>query len=306
MNGIIPIYKPKNYTSFDTVAIMKRLFKTKKVGHGGTLDPLAEGVLPIFIGNATRAVDFPTETKKEYVAGFELGITTDTQDITGRIIKTIPGYISRNKLIAVGRFKGEGTQIPPMYSALKINGQKLYNIARAGGEVERKPRKIMIYDINVEEYDNNKGIIRVVCGGGTYIRTLIHDIGETLECGAVMTSLIRHKSMGFSISDCLKLEEIEEIAKSGTEKLEKLLIPLEKYYACYETANLTERQTMLFWQGATLDADRINFSKIYSGLYNVKDNENKTIALGKIALSENEEHNLEVVQKFKNSKNSKI
>ncbi len=164
-------------TSFDVVAKVRRIYKTKKVGHGGTLDPMAEGVLPVFVGDATKAVDFCPDDTKQYVAGFQFGITTDTQDITGKVLSTCDAYVSRNKMPMIERvFTGEQLQTPPMYSAVKVNGQRLYDLARKGEVVSRQPRKINIYELKVQKYEYNSGEMSVTCSKGTYIRTLIHDI----------------------------------------------------------------------------------------------------------------------------------
>jgi tRNA pseudouridine55 synthase len=295
MDGIICIYKPSDYTSFDVVAVIRKLFKTKKMGHGGTLDPMAEGVLPIFMGNATRAVDFQPCDDKEYVAGFRFGIETDTQDITGKIIATSDEYVSRNKMIFVERYVGEIEQIPPMYSAVQIDGVRLYELARKGKHVERHPKKVTIHGLKVEHYANNEGVMRVSCSKGTYIRTLIHDIGQDLGTGGVMTSLLRTKSGGFTLDDCYKLDDVREYARrEGAEGLKKLLTPLDKIYAHYPKAKLDETQTKLFGNGVKLAADRIRFEKIYSGLYTVYGYDRILLALARIA----EDHSLEVVQRF--------
>jgi tRNA pseudouridine55 synthase len=295
MDGIICIYKPRDYTSFDVVAVIRKLFKTRKIGHGGTLDPMAEGVLPIFIGNATRAVDFQPENDKEYVAGFRFGITTDTQDITGKVIATSDEYVSRNKMIFVERYLGEIEQIPPMFSAVKVGGKKLYDLARKGEEVERAPKKITIHSLKVEQYNHNEGVMRIHCSKGTYVRTLIHDIGQALETGGVMTSLLRTKSGIFTLDDCYNLDDIRSYALAeGTEGLQKLLKPLNILFENYPKARLDRIQTKLFGNGVKLAADRIRFEKIYSGIYSVLAHGGQILALAKIA----PDHSLEIVQRF--------
>jgi tRNA pseudouridine55 synthase len=296
MDGIICVYKPSGYTSFDAVAIVRKIFKTKKVGHGGTLDPMAEGVLPIFLGNATRAVDFQPDNDKEYVAGFRFGVVTDTQDITGKVTATSNEYVSRNKMIFVERYKGEIEQIPPMYSAVHVDGERLYDIARRGEVVERQPRKVTINSLKVEHYADNEGVMRVNCSKGTYIRTLIHDIGQDLGVGAVMTSLLRTKSGIFTIEDCHQIDDLRKLAsENGTEYMRGLLMPLDKLFADYAKANLDDTQTMLFNNGAKLAADRVRLSKIYSGTYAVYSDEKVLIALAKIA----PDRTLQVVQRFR-------
>ncbi len=292
MNGIICIYKEKGPTSFDVVAALRRIFGTKKVGHGGTLDPMAEGVLPVFIGTATKAVDFCPDDTKQYRAGFKFGITTDTQDITGNVLATSDQYVSRNKMPMLERmFKGEQKQVPPMYSAVKVNGQKLYDLARKGVEVERQPRTVTVYDIKIESYENNEGTMLVTCSKGTYVRTLIHDMGRELGVGGVMTSLVRTKSGMFTLEQCRRISELEG---KSPEELEKLLMPVEELYGSMPKAHLDDEQTRLFKNGATLDADRILFDKIYDKGYYIEGSDKVFLGLGKIDIN----HNLAVLRRF--------
>ena len=226
INGILPINKPEGWTSFDVVAKVRGMAraltgeKKIKVGHSGTLDPMATGVLPVFIGKATKTIDLLKSQDKEYVAGFKLGMKTDTLDITGDTISEQECEISKEQLLsALASFTGEIEQLPPMYSAVKIDGKRLYDLARQGKEVKREPRKAMIYEIELLEYDGkDSGIFRVSCGKGTYIRTLIDDIGTALKlCGGVMTSLIRTKANGIDLSQC------HEIANISVENFPELL-----------------------------------------------------------------------------------
>ena len=292
MDGIICIYKEKDVTSFDVVKQVRRIFDTKKAGHGGTLDPMAEGVLPVFLGEATKAVDFCPDNTKQYLAGFRFGLTTDTQDITGNVLTTDPRYVSRNKMILIERwFKGEMMQTPPMYSAVKVDGQRLYDLARQGKQVERKPRPITVYNLKIQQYEDNVGEMLVTCSKGTYIRTLIHEIGHRMEAGAVMTSLVRTRSGRFKLEDCYKLGELE--SKSPKE-LEKLLMPLEKLYETLPKARLDEEQTRLFRNGAVLDADRVRFDTIQDKGYYIEGADGVFLGLGKIG----EGHKLEVFRRF--------
>ncbi len=292
MNGVICIYKEKGMTSFDVVAKIKRLFGTKKVGHGGTLDPMAEGVLPVFIGNATKAADFCPDSTKQYLAGFQFGITTDTQDITGNIISDSGAYVSRNKMPMIERmFTGQLKQVPPMYSAVKVNGQKLYDLARKGETVERKPRSITVYELKIQNYEDNRGSMLVTCSKGTYIRTLINDIGEQLGVGGVMTSLVRLKSGSFTIENSFRLSELEG---RTPQELSELLIPLEKLYENLPKAHLDEEQTRLFRNGAELDADRIKFDRIYNLGYYIEGSDGVFLGLGKI----DPNHTLKVLRRF--------
>ncbi|MCL2076924.1 MAG: tRNA pseudouridine(55) synthase TruB [Oscillospiraceae bacterium] len=298
MNGIICINKPKDHTSFDIVAIMRRLFKTKKVGHGGTLDPMAEGVLPIFIGGATKAADFQPCQDKEYRAGFKLGITTDTQDITGRVISESKLSVPIEKLsVAAQCYIGETEQIPPMYSAVQVNGVRLYDLARKGKEIERKPKKININNLEIEEYRENEGIMRISCSKGTYIRTIIHDIGQDLGTGGVMTRLTRTKSGVFTLEDCYNLDCLRKFAEENSENpefMQNLLIPTDKLYSAYPKARLDEEQTRLFKNGVTLSADRIDFDKVCDSLYTVYNYESALVALAKI----DENNALKIIQRF--------
>ena len=295
MNGIICVYKEQGFTSFDVVAKIRRLFATKKVGHGGTLDPMAEGVLPVFVGSATKAVDFCPDTDKEYRAWFRFGLTTDTQDITGRVLTTDNSYVSRNKMYLLEKtFKGELMQIPPMFSAVSVDGKRLYELAREGREIERQPRPIVIHDLKIEDYKDNQGVMLVKCSRGTYIRTLIHDMGQFIGTGAVMTGLVRTKSGCFTLNDCHRLSEIEAIAEQSPQKLEEMLMPMESVFEGMPKAHLDEKQTRLFRNGATLDADRVLFDKIYDRGYYIEGSDGVMLGLGKITDS----HELEVIQRF--------
>ena len=220
MNGIINIYKPKGMTSHDVVYKIRRITGIKKVGHTGTLDPDAEGVLPICIGKGTRLSDMLTFSDKRYTAVLRLGITTDTQDMTGTVLTESEVSVTREQLEeAVNRFIGEIEQIPPMYSAVKIGGKKLYELARKGVEVERKPRKITIYSIELLEFDGISAVIDVRCSKGTYIRTLCYDIGEMLGYGGCMASLTRTGSSVFTIDGAKRLEDLT------TENIAEFIIP---------------------------------------------------------------------------------
>lgn len=217
MNGIINVYKEAGYTSHDVVARLRGIFKQKKIGHTGTLDPDAVGVLPICLGNATKLCDMLTDTDKTYEAVVQLGLTTDTQDMSGTILEEKDVCATEDEVVQVlGSFVGSYMQIPPMYSALKVNGRKLYELARAGQVVERKPRQVYFHDIEILEMALPKLRIRVRCSKGTYIRTLCHDIGQKLSCGACMASLIRTEAAGFSILESKKLEEIEILVNDDT------------------------------------------------------------------------------------------
>ena len=211
-NGIIIIDKPAGWTSMDVCAKLRGILKTKKIGHAGTLDPMATGVLPVFVGQATRAVSFAEGGEKEYVAGLRLGRTTNTQDTEGETLTQSPVTVGQEELEAVlPRFTGEISQIPPMFSAIKINGQKLYDLARQGKEVERKARAVTIFTLEVvEQVSETDYILRIRCSKGTYVRTLCHDIGQALGCGGCMFSLRRTMAAGFTLDESVTLEQMQE------------------------------------------------------------------------------------------------
>ena len=215
-NGIIIIDKPADWTSMDVCAKLRGILKTKKVGHAGTLDPMATGVLPVFVGQATRGVSFAESGEKEYVATLRLGLVTDTQDISGRTLAGGPVTVTAEELAAVlPRFTGDITQIPPMYSAIKINGQKLYDLARQGREVARKPRPVTIYELELlERLSDVDYRLRVRCSKGTYIRTLCHDIGQALGCGGCMAALRRTMAAGYTLAESCTLEDVQARGES--------------------------------------------------------------------------------------------
>jgi len=229
-NGIIIIDKPQGWTSMDVCAKLRGMYHEKRVGHAGTLDPMATGVLPVFIGRATRVVEFASEGEKEYVAGLKLGVVTNTQDTSGEILETKPVHVTPEELEqALAKFRGDIEQIPPMYSAIKIGGKKLYELARKGKEVERKPRSITIHSLTVEEQTApDEYTIRVRCSKGTYVRTLCHDIGQTLGCGGTMSSLRRTMAAGFDLSQCVKLEDVQD-----SPHRESMLLPVDAYFSTY-------------------------------------------------------------------------
>ena len=211
-NGIIIIDKPGGWTSMDVCAKLRGILKTKKIGHAGTLDPMATGVLPVFVGQATRAVSFAESGRKEYAATLRLGQVTDTQDTTGETLEEHPVKVSMDDLRAVlGRFTGDIVQIPPMFSAVKIGGQKLYDLARQGKTVERQPRPVTVYELEVtEQLSPTDFALRILCSKGTYVRTLCHDIGQALGCGGCMASLRRTMAAGFTLAECCTLDEVQQ------------------------------------------------------------------------------------------------
>ena len=236
LNGVINIYKIKGFTSHDVVAKLRGIVKQKKIGHTGTLDPDATGVLPVCLGSATKLCDMLTDKEKEYIAKVQLGVTTDTQDMTGTVLSHKEVNVSKEEVIAaIESFVGPYEQIPPMYSALKVNGKKLYELAREGKEVERKARPVVIHYIEILEMDLPEIIIRVGCSKGTYIRTLCHDLGQKLGCGAAMAALERTKSGQFSLDTAITLEELEEKIKAAGEQrevfLQSIVIPVDQMFS---------------------------------------------------------------------------
>lgn len=228
-HGIINVYKEAGFTSHDVVAKLRGICKQKKIGHTGTLDPDAVGVLPVCLGSGTKLCDMLTGETKEYIAGFQLGIATDTQDISGKILEEKEVHVSTEQVKEMlSHFVGELQQVPPMYSALKVGGKKLYELAREGKEVERKARPITIYELELLKAEHPEYEIRVVCSKGTYIRTLCHDIGQALSCGAVMTSLVRSRVGEFRLKDAKTLDELQELADQG--RLQEAVIPVEEMF----------------------------------------------------------------------------
>ena len=232
-NGIIVIDKPQDWTSHDVVAKVRGILRERRVGHAGTLDPMATGVLPVFVGRATRAVEFAAESRKEYVAGLRLGVVTDTQDSTGTVLDRRPAAAGRADVeAALAGFRGEILQIPPMYSALKRDGKKLYELARQGKEVERAPRPITIYALELlEQTGEGEYLLRVECSKGTYVRTLCHDLGAALGCGGCMCSLRRTRAAGFGLDRAVTLESLAAAAAAG--QGEALLMPVDAYFERY-------------------------------------------------------------------------
>ncbi len=261
ISGIINIYKEKGYTSHDVVAIVKKMIgKKNKVGHTGTLDPDAEGVLPICIGKATKLSDRIMSDNKEYVAKLRLGITTDTLDITGKILETKDVNLTYDeKISAINSFAGEYEQTPPMYSALKVNGKKLYELARDGVEIERKKRKVSIYGIDILSIDENEIAIKVRCSKGTYIRSLCADIGDKLGVGATMTSLIRTETGSFNIENSIKIEYLKKLYEFN--RLDTVLLSLESILKDYQKMIAVEEANHYLYNGNKISK---NYLKKYN------------------------------------------
>ena len=250
MNGIINIYKERGFTSFDVVAKLRGICHQKKIGHTGTLDPDATGVLPVCLGNATALCDLLTDKTKEYEAVLLLGITTDTQDISGTVLNKKDVSINEADVIScIREFTGDIEQIPPMYSAIKVDGKRLYELAREGKTVERKPRPVTIHAIDIRNIDLPHVTMRVTCSKGTYIRTLCHDIGERLGCGGTMESLVRTRSGCFGIEDAVTLSTVQRWADAG--ELEKHILSVEDIFEDSGSIRLKSGADKLLHNGNT-------------------------------------------------------
>ena len=251
MNGILIVYKEPGFTSFDVVAKLRGICKQKKIGHTGTLDPDASGVLPVCLGNATKLCDMLTDKSKEYRAVLYLGKVTDTQDASGKVLDEAEVTADEDQVKeAILSFVGEYDQIPPMYSALKVNGQKLCDLARAGKEVERKSRRITIEEIEIEEIDLPRVKMRVACSKGTYIRTLCHDIGQKLGCGGIMEKLERTRAGQFKLDETRTLSEIEAFVKEG--RVDEILISTDRAFEELPAMTVTQTGLLLLKNGNSL------------------------------------------------------
>ena len=260
-NGILIVDKPAGWTSQDVVSKLKGVFHTRRIGHGGTLDPMATGVLPVFVGRATRAAEFLSAADKRYLAVLRLGVTTDTQDSTGTVLREQETTVSREELeAALSGFLGEQLQTPPMYSAIKIGGKKLYELARQNKEVARPARRITVHEIKLIGQEQGDWKIEVHCSKGTYVRTLCHDIGQRLGCGGCMSGLRRLRAGAFSIEQAHPLEQI-----LAAEKPEELLLPVDSLFSELPAVRLNEQQTKKCRNGAAFPFDwQGDLCRVYS------------------------------------------
>ena len=272
MNGIVIVDKPADWTSQDVVSKLRGVFKTRRIGHGGTLDPMATGVLPVFVGRGTRAVEFFEHAEKTYETVLRFGITTDTEDITGTVLTQNPVAVSRDALeAALQNFRGEIQQVPPMYSALKVNGQKLYELARKGKEVERKSRTITIHKLELLDFTGDTATLRVACSKGTYIRTLCKDIGESLGCGGCMESLRRVAAGAYEIGEAVPLQTLIDC-----ENPENYLRPVDSMFTAYTAVTLTEKQALRCRNGNSFSID------LAEGTYRAYDQNGEFLMLAKV------------------------
>lgn len=251
--GILLMNKPQGFTSHDVVAKLRGILHTRRIGHGGTLDPLATGVLPMFVGGATKAADFAAAQDKEYVAGFTLGYETDTQDVTGEVMRRSGQTATRDEVMqAAARFLGAQQQVPPMYSAVKVNGQKLYDLARKGKEVERPARDIFVREMTLMDFDeaSQQGTLRLTVSKGTYVRTLVCDLGASLGTFATMHSLVRTRAGAYPLDACHTFDEVERAAQDGT--VQELLLPVDGLFAENPAATLTDEGAERIARGAVV------------------------------------------------------
>ncbi len=280
MTGIILLDKPNNMTSFSAVNRVRRLLSVKKAGHTGTLDPMATGVLPIALSSCTRFIDFLPVHDKAYVAEARLGVTTDTLDSTGTVLSENEVSVTQEALEKVIKnYIGTIKQIPPMYSAISKDGKRLYELARQGIEIEREAREINIYSLSLTFFENDRFGISVECSAGTYIRSLIDDIGRELGCGAVMTALRRTAANGFSIENCVTLEELEKAVSENRQN--EYITPVEKCFDIYPDITVTEGQAKRFSNGGELSRDRLRENPT-DGIYRVYSPEGFFLGLGEI------------------------
>ena len=278
MNGVINVFKNTGMTSFDVVSRVRRISKIKKVGHTGTLDPEASGVLPVCLGKATKIIDYIMSNSKTYDVTLRLGMVTDTYDLEGKVIREGDFSLLTNEdvLKVINKYVGEIDQIPPMYSALKVNGKKLYELARQGIEIEREARKITIYNIYDIEISKPFVSMKVKCSKGTYIRSLCYDIGEDLNCGATMTKLSRIENGPFTLENGINIEDLNE------ENIKDNLISIEDALKDFEKVTVGVNFTKLLVNGVKVYDKRLSKDKIINDkIYRVYDEENKFIGLGK-------------------------
>lgn len=287
MTGIICINKDKDITSFGVVAKVRGITREKKAGHTGTLDPMATGVLPVMLGGATRFLDYLPDSDKGYRAGFMLGKTTDTLDITGAVTGEYEVSVTDEQVRNVlEKFRGVISQVPPMYSAVSVDGKRLYDLARQGIEVERQARQVEIKKLELVDCENGEYTIDVVCTKGTYIRTLIDDIGRELGCGAVMTGLTRTLAMGFTLEDSVTLDELQRRRDEGL-PFDDIVMDIEKMFEPYDRVSVSEAQSKRFSNGGALALERIR-KKLTDGIYRVYSPDGLFLGLGECSTEKQE------------------
>ena len=272
MNGIVIVDKPQGWTSQDVTARLRRVFQTRRIGHGGTLDPMATGVLPVFVGRGTRGVEFFEHAEKAYETVLQLGITTDTEDISGEVLEKRDVHISETEFTEIlSQFRGKIMQVPPMYSALKVNGQKLCDLARKGKTVERQPREIEIFELTMLEFNGDTARLRVKCSKGTYIRTLCKDIGEALGCGGCMAELRRVQAGDYTIEEAVPLQTLLD-----AENPEEFLRPVDSMFRNFPAVTLSDKQEKRCRNGNSFSVT------MESGTYRVYSKQNEFLALSRV------------------------
>lgn len=297
MNGIIPIDKPAGITSFGAVARMRKILNQKKIGHAGTLDPMATGVLPILVGSATRFLDFLPSSDKRYTALIKLGFETNTLDTTGEIIAESDKKINREQLEEVLKgFLGKIDQIPPMYSAVQKDGVRLYELARKGVEVQRESREVTIYSLNLLDFNEKEQefSLDISCSKGTYIRTLADDIGKKAGCGACLAGLRRTEAAGFKLGACYTLEEVAEYAAEN--RIEKRLVPIEDALGFYPAVYVSQKQAVRFSNGGELELIRLK-GKYEDGVYRIFSPDDTFLGLARANNENNEMKPIKVIGK---------
>ncbi len=275
MNGIILVDKPMGYTSHDVVAKLRGILHERRIGHSGTLDPMATGLLVVFVGRATRAVEFAESHEKEYLAALRFGIVTDTQDITGKVLEESGNTVTLEELEGIlPQFTGDIMQVPPMYSAIKVDGKKLYDLARSGVEIERKSRPVTIKELEILGEEKGDCLLRVVCSKGTYIRTLCHDIGQRLGTGAALSSLRRTKAGNFSVENAHTIDEIRELLEKG--EIDKALMPVDTLFGEYPPVTISDWQLKKCHCGNSFETSEAD------GKYRVYDLDGNFLMLGTV------------------------
>ena len=274
MNGILLVDKEPGWTSNDVVIKLRGILHERRIGHSGTLDPMATGLLVVFVGRATRAVEFAEHDRKRYLASLRLGITTDTQDITGNILEQKRAAVNEAELAAVlADFRGEQQQIPPMYSAIRIGGKRLYEIARKGGEIQRSPRPITIHKLRILGKVGEDWLLDVSCSKGTYIRTLCHDIGQSLGCGACMSALRRTEAGTFSVDNAIRIADVQRLRDEG--QIENHLLPVDRIFSREMSCTATETESHRIRCGSEYP------TLLKDGVYRVYDHDGAFLMLGR-------------------------
>lgn len=298
VQGILCMHKPQEFTSFDVIGKLRGILHMKRLGHTGTLDPMATGVLPILVGRAARACDILTEHDKCYRASFQLGLETETEDVWGQVVKRYPDmHVTREEILQkLPLLTGEIQQIPPMYSAVSVNGQRLYELARKGIVIDRPARTVQVYRLELTKWDEatQQGELELFCGKGTYVRTIISDLGRLLGGGAIMTALCRTMACGFTLEDCYSFEDVKAFCEQG--ELSQHLVCVDRLFASLPELHFTEKQAFLYGNGVKLALSRMDGIQEGVTLYRVYDEKNQFMGT---ALAEPETDSLRIGKNFR-------